>query len=144
MIIMIHETHKMHNNQWCDLLDSHICLRSFFTIWFKSFTESKLMWITPSVLTWIFEWSWNDLRFKKKSSLYSLYRDHHLECSPRRNSTICGNGSVINSKSFRWSLNKRNIFQGHHVLGEITHPVTAGCRSGNLCAHINAARPCWD
>lgn len=71
------------------------------------------------------------------SSLYSLYIDHNLECSPISNYTICGNSSFTNSKSFRCSLNKENIFQGHRVLGEITHPVTAGCSCNNLCANIN-------
>lgn len=97
----------------------------------------KFLWITPSVLKQI-----NILYIfvycrEKISPLYSLYRDHHLECSPIRNSAISSNRSVINSKSFQCSLNKEKIFQGHCVLSEITHPVTVMCCSGNLYANIN-------
>lgn len=111
--------------------------------WVQNWYESRLLYwlgfLSVAEMIWDkinkFFFKNSVKRTQRKKS--SMYRDHHLERHTISNSTICANSSVINSKSFWCSLNKENIFQGHHVLGEITHPVTTGCCSGNLCANIS-------
>lgn len=108
-------------------------LSQIITIWFN-FTGSK---IDMNHIFCTDLGFWEDLKFFKQrgNKKSSLNRDHHLECSPISNSAICGNGSVINSKSVLFPKQRKHI-QGHHVLRKITHPVAVSC-SGNLCANIN-------